>query len=108
MEIKVTDANVMDEISIRTQHSQYNFRVTDPNGCRGVLTGGELGIQQCEAVFSGAIFPTTFRRSSCDGFEIGTRALFYLSINGGVKVLTTSTIIHLAFYVSGEQETQAR
>ena len=87
MEISLTDINAMDEISIRTQHSEYCFRVTDPNRRRGVLSGGRLGNQQCDAVLSGAILPKSLRTRSSARLEIGSRALFYIAINDGLKIL---------------------
>jgi len=97
MEINLTDTNAMDEISIRTRHGEYNFRVTDPYHCRGLLTGGELGNEKCEALFSGTVLPTSFSESSSNRFQIGTRALFHIAIKGGLKLITTSPITRLAF-----------
>ena len=97
MEINLTDTNAMDEISIRTKHGEYSFRVTDPDRCRGLLSGGELGNEKCEALFSGTVLATSFSRSSRDRFQIGTRALFHIGIKGGLKLLTTSPITQLAF-----------
>jgi len=49
MWITVKDLKQMDEISIRTQNSEYRFRVTDPIKCKGLLSGGLLGEVQHEA-----------------------------------------------------------
>ena len=53
MEIRVTEVNASDEITIRTQFSDYSFRVTDPVQCKGILSGGLPGNQQDEAFFAG-------------------------------------------------------
>jgi hypothetical protein len=97
MEISLPDINSMDEISIRTQNSEYYFRVTEPNLCCGLLRGGPLGDQPHEALFSGAIFPKSFGRANSTRLAIGARALFYVAINDRLKLLTTSLITQLAF-----------
>jgi hypothetical protein len=36
MWITLKDLKQMDEIAIRTQNSEYRFRVTDPTSCKGL------------------------------------------------------------------------
>jgi hypothetical protein len=35
MEIRITEVNARDEITIRTLFTNYSFRVTDPGQCLG-------------------------------------------------------------------------
>ena len=104
MEINLTDTNAKDEISIRTRHGKYTFRVTDPTRCLGLLSGGELGNQKYEALFSGTVLPTSFSTSSRVRFQIGTRAVFHVRIKGGLKLVTTAPITQLAFVTDVDRE----
>ena len=94
MEIRVTEVNASDEITIRTQFSDYSFRVTDPVQCKGILSGGLLGDQQHEAFFAGAI-PAAYSQP-CDStrLETGYRAVFLMA-GKGCDRLTTSIIIEI-------------
>ena len=91
MEITVTEMNESDEITIRTRFSDYCFRITDPVLCRGLLKGGVLGSDQCEAIFAGTIKPANLELE-VKQLEQGSRAIFLVSRHG-VDRLTTS-IIH--------------
>ena len=86
MQIKLTEMSASDEIKIRTQFSNYSFRVIDPEQCRGVLSGGRLD-QEHEAIFLETIRPT-------GRLEPGDRAVFLV---GGIILqrLTTSTITEI-------------
>jgi hypothetical protein len=53
MELRVNEVNAGDEIYIRTQFSDYRFRVIHPCQCEGFLSGGPLGEQQHEAFSRG-------------------------------------------------------
>ena len=53
MELRVNEVNAGDEIYIRTQFSDYRFRVIHPCQCKGFLSGGPLGEQQHEAFSRG-------------------------------------------------------
>jgi len=93
MEIKVTDMNASDEIKIRTQFSDYSFRVIDPVECRGVLRGGRLD-QEHEAVFVEILRPTNTTKPISGQLEAGDRAVFIVGSNT-LKRLTTSTITEI-------------
>ena len=95
MKITLTEVAVNDEIYIRTQNSEYLFEVSDPRMCRGVLTGGPLGRDQCVAFLAGVIFPNAVSVNDSKILETGTRALFYLDGKRGVDRLTTSVITDL-------------
>lgn len=49
MEINLTEVNPSDQITIRTQFSAYNFRITDPLSGRGIPSGGRLGDEPHDA-----------------------------------------------------------
>ena len=98
MWITVKDLKQMDEISIRTQNSEYRFRVTDPIKCKGLLSGGLLGEVQHEAslcyevaagyeVAGGDQQPQFSAR-----LEIGRCAFFYVYVRDRLRRLTTSEI----------------
>jgi hypothetical protein len=53
--IVIRDLNALDQISISTQNSQYQFQVLEPGRCRGVLSGGRFGDERFEAILTGAI-----------------------------------------------------
>jgi hypothetical protein len=97
MEITLTEVNAMDEISIRTQFSEYQFCVTDPTLCRGFLSGGALGNQPHDAFLAGALLSESHRLSDPTRLETGVRALFYIPGKDGLNSLTTSVITELAF-----------
>ena len=96
MDITVKDLNTLDEISIRTRHSEYRFRITDPHMCRGILSGGVFGGEQHDAVLTGASVPADLLNQLPAKLEIGGYALFYVAMEENVSLLTTSTITDLA------------
>lgn len=55
MEINLTEVNPSDQITIRTQFSAYNFRITDPLSGRGIPSGGRLGDEPHDAGLAGRI-----------------------------------------------------
>jgi len=95
MDITVKDLSALDEVSIRTAHSEYRFRITDPHLCRGMLTGGMFGAQEHDAVLTGAPLPADLESQTQATLEIGGHALFYVAIEESVNLLTTSKITDL-------------
>src|SRR5262245_3544247 len=95
MDITVRDLNAMDEVSIRTKHSEYRFRITDPHLCRGVLTGGLFGENEHYPVLTGAPLPADLQSQLSTKLEFGGCALFYVAIEESVSLLTTSQITDL-------------
>jgi hypothetical protein len=96
MNIELTAVNPHDEITIRTQQSEYRFRVSDSKRCRGFLTGGLLGQRHRDSFLAGVIFPEAVRISDSKRLETGARAIFYLKSKRGVHRLITSVITELA------------
>ena len=94
MELRVTELNASDEITIRTQFSDYNFRVTDPVQCRGILRGGRLGDQRRDAFFAGKILTANGQSSERSRLEAGYRFVFLIEGNG-LKRLTTSIVTEI-------------
>ena len=90
MEIRLREMNPNDEIKIRTQFSDYSFRVTDPVESRGVLCGGQLN-QEHEAVFVEIVRPTNSTKPISGQLEPGDRAVFMFG-RDALKKLTTSAI----------------
>jgi len=101
MEIRVTAMRPSDEIKIRTQFSDYRFRLIDPLKCRGVLRGGRLGMDQHDAIFVKPIRPTD-NAPLLDQLEPGDRAVFLVGSNT-LKKLTTSTITEIVVSEPSEQ-----
>lgn len=95
MDITVRDLSAMDEVSIRTAHNEYRFRITDPHLCRGMLTGGMFGQQEHDAVLTGAPLPADLETQMNAKLQIGANALFYVAIAESVNLLTTSKITDL-------------
>ncbi len=99
MEINVKNLKANDELSIRTQHSEYKFCVTDPALCRGLLSGGLLGDQQFDAVLTGAVGPHDIKSQVSGEIEIGVCALFFVAAKESMKCLTTSVIDDLVLAI---------
>jgi hypothetical protein len=95
MNINLTEVNPQDEIMIRTQESEYRFKVSDSRFCRGLLTGVLLGQRHRDSFLAGVIFPEAERISDSKRLETGTRAIFYLDGKRGVYRLITSVITEL-------------
>ena len=102
MEIRVTEMNPRDEIKLRTQFSDYSFRMIDPLQCRGVLRGGRLGMEKHEAIFVETIRPTDTATPMLDQLEPGDRAVFLVG-SYTLKKLTTSTITEIVVSEPSEQ-----
>lgn len=102
MDITVKDLNAMDEIAIRTKHSEYRFRVTDPQVGRGVLSGGLFGQEEHDAVLTCGRLPADLQDHMSAKLEIGGCALFYVAIKEAVSMLTTSRIMDLTLEATRE------
>ena len=96
MGISVKDLRRMDEISIRTQNSEYRFRVTEPAMCRGLLSGGLLGEEQLEASLCDGVARSDLQTQSSPRLEIGRCAFFCLHLRDTVSRFTTSVILDLS------------
>jgi hypothetical protein len=95
MGITVKDLNALDEIAIRTRHSEYRFRITDPHQGRGLLTGGLFGEDEHDAIVTGSPAPADLHSHFSTQLEIGSSAFFYVSVEDSVRLLTTTTITDL-------------
>jgi hypothetical protein len=93
--IVIKDLNAMEQISIRTRNSEYQFQVIEPAEQRGFLSGGPFGDEQYEAVLVGALVGNELRGRLSAKLEIGACALFYIRAKERVKRLTTSMITSL-------------
>lgn len=93
--IAVKDLNVMEQISICTRNSEYQFRVLEPTERRGFLSGGQFGDEQHEAILVGGLVGNESRGRLSAGLEIGACALFYIAVKERVTRLTTSMIVNL-------------
>jgi hypothetical protein len=93
MELAFKDIAESDMILIRTQNSEYRFAITDPQGRRGILSGGSLGGERRDANLVGAL-PESGLAVVDDVAKLktGSRALFYLSAKKGIERLITSVI----------------
>jgi hypothetical protein len=107
MSITVKDLKKMDEISIRTQNSEYRFRVTDPTKGKGLLSGGLLGEAQhyaslCDESARDDQEPQSFAR-----LETGRCALFFVYVRESLRRLTTSEIQDVSLArVPGQSSTE--
>ena len=97
MWISVKDLKQMDEISIRTQNSQYLFRVTEPVQGKGLLSGGLLGPVQHEACLCDEVSTDDQELQFSVRLEIGCCAFFYVSVRGSLRRLTTSEILDVSW-----------
>ena len=96
MDIVVRELNAMDQISIRTQNSEYQFQVINPAQCRGFLSGGAFGKERYEAILTGSMVAKTRAGRISAKLETGSCALFYICVKQTLRLLTTSVITDLS------------
>lgn len=84
-----------DRISVQTKKSNYQFSVLDPSNRKGMLTGGLLGDQIIEAVFTGTISEDKSAFNSSE-LKTGARAVFFVESKNQVRRLITSVITDIA------------
>ena len=96
MWITVKDLKQMDEVSIRTQNSEYRFRVTDPTECKGLLSGGLLGEVQHEASLCYQVGEGDQQPQFSARLEIGLCAFFHVYVRDCLRLLTTSEILDVS------------
>lgn len=101
MKITLTELAADDEIYMRTQTSEYLFKVSNPRLCSGVLTGGPLGRERRDAFLAGAIFPGAVSITDSKKLQTGGRAIFYVNGERGVDRLTTSVITEIVLAECG-------
>lgn len=89
MELRVTEMNLSEEIMIRTQFSNYSFRVTDPVQCRGILRGGLLGSRQHDVIFVETLLPPNSDQRASPFLETGGRAVFLVGLNNPNRITTS-------------------
>ena len=108
MELAFKDIDESDMILIRTQNSEYRFAITDPQGRRGILTGGSLGDERRDANLIGAL-PESGMAVVDDTSKLktGSRALFYLSARKGIERLITSVITNINHRRGRKEEKRA-
>jgi len=96
MWITMKDLKQMDEVSIRTQNSEYRFRVTDPTECKGLLSGGLLGEVQHEASLCYEVVEGGQQPQFAARLEIGRCAFFHVYVRDSLRRLTTSEILDVS------------
>ena len=94
MEMTHLDLNslrVSEVISIHTANSVYQFSVTDPARCAGLLRGGSLGDKPLVATL---ICSLTGRQKSADWLTLqpGAKAVFFCASTKGIRRLVTTRI----------------
>jgi hypothetical protein len=100
MEITVKEMKASDEFTIRTESSDYSFRIIDPAQSRGVLRGSRLGTEH-EAIFIETIPSSSCTTHAPGQLRPGDRAVFLVG-SDIVKRLTTSIISEIAFTEASE------
>lgn len=94
MEMTHLDLNSLrasEVISIHTANSVYQFSVTDPARCAGVLRGGSLGDKPLLATL---ICSLTGKQKSADWLTLqpGAKAVFFCASAKGIRRLVTTRI----------------
>lgn len=94
MEMTHLDLNSLrpsEVISIQTANSVYQFSVTDPAQCLGVLRGGTLGDR---AIIATLLCSLPGKGVTCDWLTLqpGVRAIFFCATSEGVRRLITTRI----------------
>jgi hypothetical protein len=96
VQISLDTLNVTDCISIKTADHSYLFIVTDPEERRGVLMGGVLGPNSTASVLLGANMRKNGQVSALfSGLYQGSRAIFFVESQDGVRQFVTSEITGL-------------
>lgn len=88
------DLSSADKIWVQTKRSKYQFSVSDPHNRKGTLTGGFLGDQILDALFSGTI-SEDLREFDSLQLKTGTRAVFFIETENHTERLVTSPITDL-------------
>jgi hypothetical protein len=108
MEIIFKDLKPDENLLIRTQNSEYRFRVIDPDERRGLLSGGSLGNIRREAVLIGTLPDGSYiEAADAETIKTGTRALFFLGATRGIERLITSAIKEIATEPNRSDERRA-
>jgi hypothetical protein len=96
MRVDFENIDKEDQVLIRTENSEYSFKMLDPEERRGVLSGGSLGDQTRDAVLIGAV-PASFKEETGDQSAVrtGARALFFMNARNGVERLITSVVTEI-------------
>lgn len=94
MEMTHLDLNSLrasEVISIHTANSVYEFSVTDPRHCAGVLKGGSLGDKPLLATL---ICSLAGKQKSADWLTLqpGAKAVFFCASAKGIRRLITTRI----------------
>jgi len=89
--VDLNDLRVSEVISIHTANSVYQFSVTDPARCSGLLRGGPLGDKPLVATL---ICSLTGRQKSADWLTLqpGAKAVFFCASTQGIRRLITTRI----------------
>jgi hypothetical protein len=94
MPVEVGSLRVGSELVIRTRNTEYIFVLSDPSARLGLLSGGSR-VEAQEAVLACAVSGDGDSTRSESGLRVGSRAVFYLFVDGCTKTLMTSAICEL-------------
>ena len=89
--LDLTSLQASEVISIHTANSVYQFFVTDPAHCAGVLRGGSLGDKQLPATL---LCSLSSEQKSADWLTLqpGAKAVFFCASAKGIRRLVTTRI----------------
>ena len=89
--LDLNSLRISEVISIHTANSVYQFSVTDPARCAGLLRGGSLGDKPLVATL---ICSLTGRQKSADWLTLqpGAKAVFFCASAKGIRRLVTTRI----------------
>lgn len=100
-ELILANLHAADIVLIQTANSLYRFTLSDPAQRRGRLSGGVLGDQDVNAIFLGGIVAKTSFLNNTNSLSLGSRALFVIEQESGVRRMVTSSITRLAHSQQG-------
>jgi hypothetical protein len=89
--VEVESLGVGSRLVIRTRNTEYAFVLIDPSSRLGLLAGGSRD-EPIEAVLACAVSGDGDETRSETRLRVGSRAVFFLFVDGLTKTLTTSTI----------------
>ena len=93
-----------DTILIETEHSFYNFTLSD-SSLLGILSGGILGEKSVCAMLIAAPIGELGSRFNCSKITTGNRIVFF--INSGLELLSATTSVVTKLFCITHQENLA-
>jgi hypothetical protein len=94
-EIIFSNLTTADVVFMETRHSTYQFFVTDPAACAGILSGGLLNQNSIKAKLLCSVSNKEESSDDTSKIKVGSRAVFIYTGETGTRYLVISAITKL-------------